>query len=29
VAAEALFKRALVTWPNRRLAGVISAQLPL
>lgn len=21
VAAEALFKRALVTWPNRRLAG--------
>jgi len=22
VAAEALFKRALVTWPNRRLAGV-------
>jgi hypothetical protein len=29
VAAEALFKRALITWPNRRLAGVTSAQLPL
>jgi len=29
VAAEALFKRALVSWPNRRLAGVTSVQLPL